>query len=218
MQNAGRAPGTWGPATAAAAVAAGGWDQEISDWARRETPVFGSTDGARRASDQLLVASHLGMVLTILAVPAADRAPHSRPERLLCEEAAVLTTAGVADLLKEATGRERPNGLSDQSFPAGHSSAAFASSAMASENLRRSTLRRSVRLGLGAGIETLAAGTAWARVEAGAHYPSDVLAGAALGRFVSVLLHDAFLDSSTPPIVSLELAPDRQAMLLRLRF
>jgi membrane-associated phospholipid phosphatase len=89
---------------------------------------------------------------------------------------------------------------------------------MASENLRRSTLRRSVRLGLGAGIETLAAGTAWARVEAGAHYPSDVLAGAALGRFVSVLLHDAFLDSSTPPIVSLELAPDRQAMLLRLRF
>jgi hypothetical protein len=35
--------------------------------------------------------------------------------------------------------------------------------------------------------------TAWARIEAGAHYPTDVLAGAALGNFVSLFVHDAFL-------------------------
>jgi len=38
-----------------------------------------------------------------------------------------------------------------------------------------------------------ATATAWARVEAGKHYPSDVLAGAALAHFVTVFIHDAFL-------------------------
>ena len=34
---------------------------------------------------------------------------------------------------------------------------------------------------------------AWARVEGDRHYPSDVLAGAALGHFLSAFIHDAFL-------------------------
>jgi membrane-associated phospholipid phosphatase len=35
---------------------------------------------------------------------------------------------------------------------------------------------------------------AWARVEARKHYPSDVLAGAALGHFLTAFIHDAFLN------------------------
>jgi hypothetical protein len=31
-------------------------------------------------------------------------------------------------------------------------------------------------------------------VEAGAHYPSDVLAGAAIGNFLSATVHDSFLN------------------------
>lgn len=34
------------------------------------------------------------------------------------------------------------------------------------------------------GFGMITAGTAWARVEGGVHYPSDVLAGMALGHFV----------------------------------
>ena len=50
-------------------------------------------------------------------------------------------------------------------------------------------LRRSVQaLNL-----VLATGVGWARVEAGAHYPLDVCAGAAIGHFVSSFIHDAFL-------------------------
>jgi hypothetical protein len=37
-------------------------------------------------------------------------------------------------------------------------------------------------------------GVAWARVEAGAHFPSDVLAGAALGNFLSAVVHDSFMN------------------------
>ncbi|NQZ56936.1 MAG: phosphatase PAP2 family protein, partial [Lentisphaeraceae bacterium] len=40
----------------------------------------------------------------------------------------------------------------------------------------------------------LASGTAWARVESGKHYPSDVLAGAALGRVISIFVHDVLMD------------------------
>ena len=48
-------------------------------------------------------------------------------------------------------------------------------------------------------LETcLGAATAWARVEAGAHFPTDVLAGAALGNFTALLIHDAFLGKDFP--------------------
>ena len=41
-----------------------------------------------------------------------------------------------------------------------------------------------------------ASGVAWARVEAGRHFPSDVLAGAALGNFITTFILDAFLSPS----------------------
>ena len=40
--------------------------------------------------------------------------------------------------------------------------------------------------------EASAIGCAWARVESGAHYPSDVLAGAALGNFTTLFIQEAF--------------------------
>ena len=43
----------------------------------------------------------------------------------------------------------------------------------------------------------IAAGTAWARVEGCKHYPSDVLFGAALGNFVAIFVHDAFLPADS---------------------
>ena len=36
--------------------------------------------------------------------------------------------------------------------------------------------------------------TGWARMEAGKHHPSDVLAGAALARFLTVFVHDGFMN------------------------
>ena len=40
---------------------------------------------------------------------------------------------------------------------------------------------------------TLAAATAWARVEAVKHYPADVLAGAAPGHFLTTVIHDSMM-------------------------
>ncbi len=50
-------PWTWGPVLAATAFQIDGWDRRVSDWARRETPIFGSTAGAHFPSDTLLGAA-----------------------------------------------------------------------------------------------------------------------------------------------------------------
>jgi hypothetical protein len=70
-------------------------------------------------------------------------------------------------------------------------------------------LRSSAQLALTA----LAAGTAWARIEAGQHYPTDVLAGAALGNFIAILIHDAFLSQDVRSEFSLLTGADKSVIL-----
>ncbi len=85
-------------------------------------------------------------------------------------------------MLKTAVQRPRPggSGIGTHSFPSGHSSSAFTSASLIEENT-----------GPYAGIPAygLAAFTAFERVEEGRHFPSDILAGAAIGT-VSAMIFD----------------------------
>ena len=169
-----QASAVWAPALVALGLAATPADDGLSRWARRETPLFGGTAGARRASDVLLGAG-LGLALaSTWLVPKEARAWDRRLGAL------VATGAGVF-ALKRLTGRPRPDGSDDLSFPSGHAALAFAAATLTQHALARSHLAPGPRRALGLAAWGMAAATAWARVEAGAHYPSDVLAGAALG-------------------------------------
>ena len=108
------------------------------------------------------------------------------------EGAAELATAGATSLLKVTTNRTRPNGGSN-SFPSGEASAAFSSVALSNRNLDSIELPQEVKIPLNVVNILLGTSVAWARVEAGAHFPSDVLAGAALGNFLSATVHDGFM-------------------------
>ena len=68
------------------------------------------------------------------------------------------------------------------------------------------------------GVMTLAAGTAWARVEAKKHFPSDVLAGAALGNFIASFVHDAFLGLADDRKIALWVAPSRRGLRIGMGF
>ena len=60
---------------------------------------------------------------------------------------------------------------------------------------------------------TVAGLTAWARVEAEEHYPTDVLVGAALGHFITAVVHDSFMGEDEPVQVGLQLDGDGGGML-----
>ncbi len=192
--------GTWIPAAGVALVSIDDWDRDISDWAVRSTPIFGSNDNAKDASDNLRTLTSFAMVGTALAVPNGSRAWEFKPERLALEIGGLQLNNVLTGSLKGLTGRERPDGSNNRSFPSGHASQAFARVTFARFNVNQlESVPRAAKITLKATFTAIAAGTAWARVEGGKHYPSDVMFGAALGNFVAVFIHEAFLpeDSKT---------------------
>ena len=64
------------------------------------------------------------------------------------------------------------------------------------------------------GLYGLAGTTAWARIEAEKHFPSDVLAGAALGNFFARFFYGAFVGFSSEPPLTVEASADRIAFRL----
>ena len=71
--------GTQGTCTGAAVVSVDDWDQNISDWAVANTPIFGSNERALEASDNLKTATTFAMVGTALAVPNGLGAWETKP-------------------------------------------------------------------------------------------------------------------------------------------
>jgi len=188
-------PQTLIPAAGAIGFAVNGYDKKVSNWATKHNPIFGSEHNASNASDYLLFALQAETLVTALATPSGNTPEdwaNSKIKGIAVELGAELMTSGATSLIKDATGRTRPNGGSN-SFPSGHASSAFSGATLANRNLDSIPLSEEVRLPLQAGNILLATSVAWARVEGRNHYPSDVLVGAALGNFLSALIHDAFL-------------------------
>jgi membrane-associated phospholipid phosphatase len=184
------------PAAGALIFAVDDFDERVSDWETEHNPVFGSERSARDASDALREALRAEALLTALATPSGEdpeRWVLSKAKGIGVEVLAWGVTQATTGVLKEATDRSRPGDSDDESFPSGHSSGAFSAATLASRNLDSIRLPGGFRPPLKAGNVLLAASCAWARVEGNRHFPSDVLAGAALGHFLSAFIHDAFL-------------------------
>jgi hypothetical protein len=68
-----------------------------------------------------------------------------------------------------------------------------------------------------AGLTGLTLATGWARVEAGLHYPSDVLVGMAIGDFNGAFFNDAFMGLQETVRVALAVEPVHAGAQLRVR-
>jgi membrane-associated phospholipid phosphatase len=205
-------PATWGPAAGALVFQIDDWDEKVSSWASRRTPIFGSQSNASTASDVLKHTSEAAYVITLLATPSGDQPGewlYAKAKGALPGVAALGLVEGVTYGLQQATHRKRPDGESYESFPSTHATTSAAANALASRNITYVSLPAEARFGCRMSFALLTAGTAWARVEAKKHFPSDVLAGIALGNFIGAFMNDAFLGID-PHTFQVALAPVRQ--------
>ncbi len=200
---AARNPNTWIPAVGALVFGLTDLDDEVSDRAVDDTPIFGSN--AADASDTLRSVATASYLVTALIAPSDSLS--SRAKGLLVGGTTLVVDGTLVDGLKQWTDRERPDGSNQRSFPSGHTSIASTSVNMAVGNLAYVDMPHWVRLTSNVALYGTAAATGWARVEAGKHYPSDVLAGYAIGSFLARFAYHAFLESDRTPPVSLNLTP-----------
>jgi PAP2 superfamily protein len=208
-------PWVWAPLAAAAVFQIDDFDGRTSDWAREHTPVFGSQSSAEDWSDKLRSTSVAVGLVTLIATPGGDDAGQwliSKAKGGAVEVAAVAATSAATVALKGATDRERPNGADNESFPSGHASAAAVHGELAKTNLESISMSPGLRLTADIGIDVVTLGTAWARVEAGWHYPSDTLVGMALGTFIASFATRAFLPETSKDSLALA-ATDGGALL-----
>ncbi len=217
-------PQTWVPAAGALAFTIDHWDQHVSDWAIEHTPIFGSEGGASDASDALLMALTAETVVTALATPSGHDFKQWADDKLkglAVEVGALGVNCMGTDALKSWIGRPRPTG-EGKSFPSGHASGAFGTATLSNLNLNSIDMPGLVRQAIQIGNLGLASGVSWARVEGKHHYPSDVLAAAALGHFITAFIHNAFLDrpdkSPVKNPVDVTFTPFRGGVALGLSF
>jgi membrane-associated phospholipid phosphatase len=163
-------------------------DEDISAKAVEKTSVFGDPQGSSNDLRDIASAAYL---LSVIAVPSdtiGDKAAG-----FAVGLSATLSTLAVADGFKRATGRQRPIDDNDQSFPSGHSAYTSVVTRLTQGNLEYIDMPQWQRTALSAGLYGIAAYGGWARVEAGKHYPSDVMAGYALGSFFAAFFQEAFM-------------------------
>jgi hypothetical protein len=132
--------------------------------------------------------------LTLLGAGAATWATGSLLNSDEMEDAGQMLTEGLfltyaaTGAMKLASDRMRPDASNSRSFPSAHSSGTACSAVLLWD-----------RFGAGAGIPAvaIAAFTALSRVTLGKHYPSDVIAGAAIGTAIGFAVIGAHEDDSS---------------------
>lgn len=219
--NAAAAPETWAPAAGALAFRADRTDKNVSEWAAKHTPVFGSQHTADQMSTTLLNAAGAAWAASGMVAPSGDSTAgwlEAKIKGFGVEGGAGVVTLGTVEVLKTTVRRTRPDGSDNQSFPSGHSSGAAFFSTVASRNIEALSWSEGTKTAAQIGLGALTAATAWARVEANQHYPSDVLAGIAIGHFFGVFLTDAFLGLDNPRHALVFIEPSREGALAMMQF
>ena len=186
---------TWAPLAGAVLFALEDFDEKMVNWAADHNPLFGSIENAKDWSDRLADLSSANYLVTVAAADSGEgrEGMVNRSRGLLLGLIATGVNDGMTNELKSALERRRPDRPSRTSFPSRHSSGAAVSATLASGNIDYSRLSREKKLYWQTTSHTVAGLTAWARVEAKRHYPTDVLAGFALGHFLGAFFNDAFI-------------------------
>jgi len=187
---------TWAPLATAVLLAITGADSKIQEWAYQNTPVFGSVDKARNASDDFVKVSTWIYLSSVILTPSGNEFSVlllNKTKGLAVGVSAIVSTQFLTSKIKTLSGRQRPDSSDNRSFPSGHTSAVAANTMLTRRNIEYMTLAPWAENSLKIGLNTMTLATAWARIEGNSHYPTDVLFGVALGNFLGAFINDTFL-------------------------
>ena len=161
-------------------------DDRLSDSLRRNQPLGGKTSQHNGDILQAVLAFS-----PVVPIGISSFVPDRDGEALEVLEVALESlalNAGLTQLLKVTTDRERPEGASTKSFPSGHVSNAMTGATVTARWLRSKSLWfLPVELGLYGGVGYVAV----SRMENSKHFPTDTIAGAILGGYIANTMWDA---------------------------
>ncbi len=189
-------PHVWAPTAGALVFGLTGWDDDVSDWAVRETPIFGSPKDAQSIGGDILDVTTYAVPVTAVAANSGTRPGEvawNKTKALAFQAAAWQINKEISDELKTRVKRERPSRANRRSFPSDRASRTSVAAAMSRRNLDFVRMDPRWRPWAKGTLTAAELAVAWSRIEAGAHYPSDVLAGMAIGNFIGVFVTDAFV-------------------------
>ncbi len=218
--NAATSPETWVPAAGALAFQAGHADRNLQKWAAEKTPLYGSRERAARMSNNLRDASEAVWLASAVAAPGGDDAGWmvDKSKGIGLQTGAGILMRETVGVLKTTVDRTRPDGVGKGSFPSAHASGTSFYSTLASRNIETLGWPLAATTASQAGLAALTVATAWARVEANQHFPSDVLGGMALGHFLGVFFTDAFMGLDNQRNIVFLLEPSREGAIALVRF
>ncbi len=189
-------PHTWAPLVGAAVFSIGDLDYETVKWASEHNPVFGSQKAAKKASDDMRDFAGANYFVTALATPSGSgmQGLKNKTRGMVFGALALRTNHYASRAIKSYSNRQRPLGKSSyDSFPSLHTSSTSISGTLANRNIDVLSISNNRKKIWQWSNHTIAGLVGWARIEAGVHYPTDVLTGYALGNFLGAFLNDAFI-------------------------
>ncbi len=189
----------WSPAALALAVGVSPLDGEITDYASKHRPIYGSVERAKNYSDIIAFYIFPAMTLASAGLHYAYT-PNVSPWYFGAFIPPTALTYVTNTLVKDGSGRLRPDGSNNQSFPSAHTAIASVLSHEVRYNIEPHTTP-SNSLPISLTQEALVFTVAWARMEARKHHLSDVLAGYALGKFFSTWMRGWIFDAPQRGIV-----------------
>lgn len=202
-----KSPHVWLPAAGAGLIQLSGQDKKMSSWGSENNPIFGSQRNASDMSDVLNNVLIAGSGTSIFFPASWNGSEGDYLGRKVKGGLVVFTSLASSEMfnnsVRQFVKRERPNGRDMRSLPSGHATVAGANAAILRRNVETSGMNPTL-ISIANGVNTtLAAGVLWARVEAKAHYTTDVLVGYGVGNFVSGFLFDSLMNLEPNETVSL---------------
>ena len=199
-----RSPWVYGPTLAALGLVLSGVDGKITDYATEQRPIFNNVQDAKQFSDNVAF-YYLPVYSAVTTAIYSYKNTESRSHKFFQYTSFLpspILSYGLNAVLKDRSGRLRPDGSNNQSFPSAHTTLASSLTQFSRHNMKKLTRNSHVYDAVTIPHELLVVGVAWARLEARKHHLSDVLVGYSIGKFFSNFFHKLIFGNSTDSHIS----------------